>query len=181
VETRSWREDCATYQLISAVRVTSLEKEQQTVEDSTEKPRGSIPRKPRGRPFQPGNPGRPPGSKNKATRLVQQLVEGQAEALTRKALEMAQAGDVACLRLLLNIVSPARKSQTIDIDIPPVKSAKDVPALIKAIWCAVRDGRVTPEEATALGLLLERSIQAFEAEELRRQVEALEQLEDVTP
>jgi hypothetical protein len=48
---------------------------------------------------------------------VQQLVEGQAEALTRKALEMAQAGDVACLRSLLNIVSPARKSQTIDIDI----------------------------------------------------------------
>jgi len=81
----------------------------------------------------------------------------------------------------LRRMTPARKSQTIDIDIPPVKSAKDVPALIKAIWCAVRDGRVTPEEATALGLLLERSIQAFEAEELRRQVEALEQLEDVTP
>src|SRR6516225_5337941 len=38
----------------------------------------------RGRPFQPGNPGRPPGSKNKTTRLVEQLVEGDAEKLSEK-------------------------------------------------------------------------------------------------
>jgi hypothetical protein len=54
-------------------------------------------RKVRGRPFKPGNPGRPPGSKNKTTQMVEQLAEGQAEQLVQKALELAQAGDVSCL------------------------------------------------------------------------------------
>jgi hypothetical protein len=112
---------------------------------------------------------------------VQQLVEGEAEQLARKALELAQAGDVPCLRLLLNTLSPPRKSQTIDINIPAVKSAKDIPALNEAIWAAVRDGQVTAEETAALALLLARSIEAFEVEDLGRRIEALEEYEDVTP
>jgi hypothetical protein len=41
-------------------------------------------RKVRGRPFKPGNPGRPPGSKNKVTQIVEQLAEGQAEQIFKK-------------------------------------------------------------------------------------------------
>jgi hypothetical protein len=52
----------------------------------------------RGRPFKLGNPGRPPGSKNKTTRVVEQLVDNQAEKLTRKLVELALAGDVRCLQ-----------------------------------------------------------------------------------
>ena len=51
--------------------------------------------KSRGRPFQPGNPGRPPGSKNKVTRALEQLAEGQAEQVFQKVIEQALAGDVA--------------------------------------------------------------------------------------
>ena len=36
----------------------------------------------RGRPFQSGNPGRPTGSKNKTTRILEQLVEGEGETIT---------------------------------------------------------------------------------------------------
>jgi hypothetical protein len=35
--------------------------------------------KARGRPFQPGNPGRPAGSKNKVTHLIEQLADEEAE------------------------------------------------------------------------------------------------------
>jgi len=38
----------------------------------------------RGRPFQPGNPGRPVGSKNKTTRLLEQLVDNEGEKLIRR-------------------------------------------------------------------------------------------------
>ena len=41
-------------------------------------------RKARGRPFQSGNPGRPPGSKNKVTQTLEQLAEGQAEQVFQK-------------------------------------------------------------------------------------------------
>jgi hypothetical protein len=55
----------------------------------------TVPRKPRGRPFKSGNPGRPRGSKNRVTQTLEQLAEGQAEQLFEKVRELAQAGDVA--------------------------------------------------------------------------------------
>ena len=42
--------------------------------------------------FKKGNPGRRPGSRNKATVAVEALLDGEAEKLTRKAIEMALAG-----------------------------------------------------------------------------------------
>jgi hypothetical protein len=52
--------------------------------------------KPRGRPFKPGNPGRPPGARNKATQAIEQLAEGHAESLGEKVMELALGGDVTC-------------------------------------------------------------------------------------
>jgi hypothetical protein len=41
-----------------------------------------------------GNPaGRLPGTKNRATKEAEELLEGEAEALARKAVELALAGD----------------------------------------------------------------------------------------
>jgi len=39
--------------------------------------------------FTTGNAGRPKGARNKATQAVLALLEGEAEALSRKAIEMA--------------------------------------------------------------------------------------------
>lgn len=55
--------------------------------------------KQRGRPFpkgRSGNPrGRPPGARNAATVLAEQLLDGEAEALIRKLVQ-GQAGQRAC-------------------------------------------------------------------------------------
>jgi Family of unknown function (DUF5681) len=60
---------------------------------STNFGRPTQPIKPRGRPFQPGqsgNPsGRPKGARNKATLAVEALLENEAEALTRKVIDLA--------------------------------------------------------------------------------------------
>ena len=48
----------------------------------------------RGRPFTKGNPGRKAGSKNRTTLVGQALLEEEKEELLRKAIEMAEAGDV---------------------------------------------------------------------------------------
>ena len=50
----------------------------------------ALVRRVRGRPFQPGNPGRPRGARNKTTEIVEQLAAGQAEQLTAKILELEQ-------------------------------------------------------------------------------------------
>src|SRR5438874_12919139 len=71
--------------------------------------------RPRGRPVQrgtSGNPaGRPAGSRNRTTLAVQALLDGEAEALTRKAIELASNGDLNALRLCLDRVIPIRRDQ----------------------------------------------------------------------
>ena len=93
-------------------------------------------RKPRGRPFQPGNPGRPPGSKNKTTQVLEQLAEGQAEQLLRKVLEQALAGDVACQRMMLDRLYVPPKARPINVPIPPINGPEDALSAIAAIFSA---------------------------------------------
>jgi len=59
--------------------------------------------------FAPGNTGRPKGARHKATRAAQALLDGEAEALTRKAVEAALEGDTVALRICLERIAPARK------------------------------------------------------------------------
>lgn len=117
-----------------------------------------VVRKPRGRPFEPGNPGRPPGSKNKITQMVEQLAEGQAEQLVQKVLDLAQAGDVSCLRMMLDRLWPPRKGQPVNVVMPPINTSQDVLPAIASIWTAIREGRLTPDEASALSIVIDRSI-----------------------
>jgi hypothetical protein len=135
-------------------------------------------RKARGRPFKPGNPGRPPGSKNKITQIVEQLAEGQAEQLVRKVLELAQSGDLACLRMVLDRLWPPRKGQPVNIGMQPIKSSQDVFPAIASIWTAIGEGRITPDEASALSVVIDRSIQAIELYDITKRITALEQARD---
>jgi hypothetical protein len=57
-----------------------------------------------------GNPkGRPAGARNKATQTAELLLDGEAEALTRRAVELALAGDGMALRLCLERIIPPRR------------------------------------------------------------------------
>ena len=83
-----------------------------------------------GRPFpagQSGNPmGKPLGTRNRATRAAETLLDGEAEALTRKAVEMALAGDTTALRLCLDRILPPRKGRPVTLDLPVVTDAAKV-------------------------------------------------------
>jgi hypothetical protein len=82
-------------------------------------------RKPRGRPFKPGNPGRPRGSKNRVTQMLEQLAEGQAEELYQKVRKGALDGNVRCQQLLLDRIWPARKAQPINVTMPRINNSQD--------------------------------------------------------
>ena len=129
----------------------------------------------RGRPFEPGNPGRPPGSKNKTTQIVEQLVEGQAEKLVQKALDLAHAGDVPCLKMVLARLWPVRKGQPVKVVMPPINTSEDLIPAIASIWEGLRDGHLTPDEAGLLSIVMERSIQALEQYSITKRLEALEE------
>jgi hypothetical protein len=138
----------------------------------------ALARKVRGRPFQPGNPGRPRGSKNKVTQILEQLVQEQAEQLVQKAKDLALAGDVSCLKMMLDRILPARKGQPINVVIPPIQSAQDALAAIAAICTALGEGGLTPDEITALSSVVGRSIQVIEHQDFERRIAALEEARD---
>ena len=85
------------------------------------------PRQPRGRPFEKGRSGYPggrrAGSRNKKTLAAMALLEGEAEGLTRKAVELAMRGDPAALRLCLERILPPCRERAVKFALPPIESA----------------------------------------------------------
>ena len=141
-------------------------------------PKTSKPRKnavnTRGKPFAPGNPGRPKGARHRATIAAEALLDGEADALTRKAIDMAKAGDTVALRLCLERLVPPRKDRPLVFDLPPVTGAQDHPAALAAVLNAVAAGELTPTEATAFAAVMEQHRRAIETAEIVARLEALE-------
>src|SRR4051812_30098578 len=91
--------------------------------------------KQRGRfqPGQSGNPlGRSAGSRNKATLLLADLIDG----------------DVSAGRALLDRLVPARKDRPVAFALPTLHTAADAAQALAALTVAVASGTLTPSEAT---------------------------------
>ena len=128
--------------------------------------------------FQPGQSGnlggRPRGSLNKTTLAVQALLDGEAEGLTRVAVEKALAGDMVALRLCMDRVLPARRERSIELNLPPLRASQDALKAIGTVLEAVGSGAITPSEGQAVASLLETHRRHYEIVELERRLEALE-------
>ena len=71
--------------------------------------------------FAKGNSGRPKGSRNKTTQAIATLLDGEAEAITRKAIQMALDGDGLALRLCLERLAPPRRDTPVDFELPSIQ------------------------------------------------------------
>jgi hypothetical protein len=127
------------------------------------------------KPGQSGNlRGRPKGSLNKVTLASQALLDGQAEALTRKAVELALAGNSMALRLCLERVLPPRKDLPVNLNLPPLQGVDDLPQAFQAIIAAVAQGEISPGEGQILNTMLQGFRKGCETMDLEARVAALE-------
>ncbi len=116
-----------------------------------------------------GNPsGRPKGARNKTTIAVEALLEGEAEALTRKAIERALAGDGLALRLCMDRIAPPRRDRPTPFDLPKLAEAADARAAFAAVVRAVAEGELTPSEAVTLAGLIEQFAEVDRSTEIAR-------------
>lgn len=122
-----------------------------------------------------GNPGKKPGTRHKATQAALALIDGEGEALTRKAVDMALAGDTTALRLCLERLAPPRKDSALRFDLPPMESAAGASAAMGAILAGEASGDLTPSEATGIAGLVEAYRKALETTELEARLKALEE------
>src|SRR5260370_21924570 len=114
------------------------------------KPLGRV----RGGPLEGGRSGnragRRTGSRNKRTEAAAALLAGESETLTRKAVELALGGDPTAMRLCIERVLPACRERTVNFALPPIESAADIAAAMKAVTSALADGAITPGEAATI-------------------------------
>jgi len=137
-------------------------------------------RKQRGKPLTKGvsgNPdGRPAGSRNETTIAVESLLNGEAEALTRKAIELAKGGDMAALRLCLERIAPPRKDRPVAFASPAIDSPAAATQVMGIIVGAVANGDLTPSEAAELSKLVESYARAVEVSDLDERLTRLEKM-----
>lgn len=129
----------------------------------------------RGRPFAPGNPGKPRGARHRVTRAVEALMEGEHEKLTRIAIDKALDGDTSALRLCLDRIAPPRRDVPISIDLPPVRSVAEAAEASASVLASVARGDVTPDEAGRIMALLASHKSIVAAGDLEQRIAALEE------
>lgn len=122
-----------------------------------------------------GNPkGKPKGARNRTTLLAESLLEGEAEALIRKAVQLALEGDQLCLRICLERIAPVKKDAPIRVELPDVAAVADIPKLLSAITTSIREGAITPSETGALIGLTNVFRKSLETVELETRIAVLE-------
>ena len=102
------------------------------------------------------------------------LLDGEAETLTRKAIEKAKDGDITALRLCLDRIAPVRKDRPVTFSLPSIAGAADAAKASAALMAAVSAGEITPSEAAEIGRLLETYVRTLEITELEERLRKLE-------
>ena len=116
-------------------------------------------------PFQKGesgNPaGRPRGARNRTTILLQNLLADDAEAIARKAIDMAKDGDIAAIRICMERLAPARRTEPVVLDLPPLGTAADTVDAAATIVAAAAAGELTSSEAADLANVVDIYVRAL--------------------
>jgi hypothetical protein len=121
-----------------------------------------------------GNPaGRPKGARNRATMLAQELLDDDGEAIMRKAIEQAKAGEPVALRLCIERILP-RRANVVELILPEIRKANDVADACAAVIEAAAAGRISLQEAREFMLLLSDQRKAIETHDLAVRIEMLE-------
>lgn len=124
-----------------------------------------------------GNPaGRPRGARGRAAEAMRDLLAGDGEAIMRKAVNLAKAGDPVALRLCIDRLVP-RAGRVVQVSLPKLQKAGDLADACAAVIEAAAEGRMSLGEAREFMELLDVHRRAMETFDLAVRIELLEAVE----
>jgi len=118
---------------------------------------GALPKPPgrvRGRPFEKGRSGNPAGRRT-----------GSCNRTTA----------AAAMRLCIERVLPACRERAVKFALPPIDSAADIAAAIKAVTSALAEGAITPGEAATIAAVVDTFVRAIETSDFDRRLQFMEE------
>lgn len=119
-----------------------------------------------------GNPaGKPKGARDKRTAL-RELLQPHAADLTKKAVELALAGDTTALRICIDRCIPVMKAKDEPVLVPGL--AGTLAEQGQAVLSAMAVGTVTPDQASAVMQVISAQARIIEVDELEKRLAALE-------
>jgi hypothetical protein len=114
---------------------------------------------------------------NKTTIAVEALLDGEAKAIARKAIEKALEGDMAALRLCLERLLPPRRDRPVTFELPKIESVNDLANASSAILEACAAGTLSPGEAVEVMGLISAHVRVLEMTEIEARLSALEKVQ----
>lgn len=102
------------------------------------------------------------------------MLDGEAEAITRKAVEMALEGDTTAMRLVLERILAPRKDRPVLFTLPKLEVAADAVKAAAALAEAVAAGDLTPGEAGELSKLVDGFTRAVEQHDIQQRLDRIE-------
>jgi len=106
--------------------------------------------------------------------VAQALLDGEAEALTRKAVQLALEGNIQALKLCIERLIPPRKERPVDVALPEFSGVESLPVLTATLLAAVSSGELTVGEASGLSTLVANYGRMLELAELEKRIAVLE-------
>jgi hypothetical protein len=131
----------------------------------------------RGKPFELGNKfgqGRPAGSRNKATLVLEALLDCEGEEVVRTMVTQAKGGNMTAAKALLDRLVPPRKSVPTPIEIPPINDASDLEAVLFKVANDMAIGELSPDEAQAITGVIANHIKLHETLKIEDRIAQLE-------
>jgi len=106
--------------------------------------------------------------------LAESLLDGDAAALVRTAIERAKKGDGVALRLCMERLLPVKRERTITIDLPPITSPEGAKQAMASIIASAARGELSPTEASQFSEMIHAYIRAAEGTDFEKRLEELE-------
>lgn len=128
--------------------------------------------------FQPGQSGNPagkkPGTRNRATMLIEQMIGDEAERITGNLIRSALEGKPWAIQACMRRAAPPARSRTVSLDLPKADTPAGILAAGARLVEATASGEIAPDEADRLSALLDKQRLALETVELERRIAKLE-------
>jgi hypothetical protein len=134
--------------------------------------------------FEKGNQfstGRRLGSRNRGTAELDELATHGTEKLIGILRQLAEDGDMRAASILLARTWPRRRSRPVTLDLPAVETSAGLVQAQAALVAAMSRGEVTPDEAAAIGSVLETQRRAIETHDHERRIRDLEEVRTAEP
>jgi hypothetical protein len=78
------------------------------------------------------------------------------------------------MRLCVERILPPCRERTVKFVLPPIESAADIAAAMKAVTSALAGGMITPGEAATIAAVVDTFVRAIETSDFERRLQLIE-------